>query len=408
MFTVAVLGYGGRGKIYADNFFRLGVKITAVCDFCEDRIKMAEWLYGCKTYSSAEEFFGVGKLADVLVIATLDDQHFVPTINALKCGYDVILEKPISFDEKECDLIASTAKETGKSVTVCHVLRYAPFYVKIKELLDSGKFGKILHMDLTENVGYYHYAHSFVRGPWRNKKVAAPIILAKSCHDLDLVTWFVGEKCTAVSSFGNLSFFKAENAPENSADRCFNCKVKDDCEYNCYKLYLSKEYEKAAGLARHGRLGSTDKEIINTLNGNTPYGRCVFKCDNDVYDHQSVNMFFESGITVQFSLSAFSQGMGRSIRIYCEKGEIFGMTEKKKVYYNFFGDLETKAEEISFENEIYASHGGGDMGLVKAFTDNYGKRNLPSDIEQSLQSHYMGFAAEKSAQAGGKLVLIKK
>ncbi len=408
MFTVAIFGYGSRGKIYADNFTHLGIKITAVCDLFENRRKMAEDAYGCKSFSSTEEFFGAGKLADVLVVATLDDQHFEPTIRALKDGYDVILEKPISFKEKECDEIARVSKQTGKSVTVCHVLRYTPFFLKIKELLDTGKFGRIFHIDLTENIGYYHYAHSFVRGPWRNKKTAAPIVLAKSCHDMDILTWLIGKKCTALSSFGDLSFFKKENAPENSAERCSECILKDSCEYSAFKIYLNKDYENSSHLARHGRLGGSDEEIINSLSTDSPYGRCAFKCDNDVYDHQSVNMLFEGGVTAQFVLSAFSQKLARTIRIYCENGEIFGGMDKKKVHYYMFGDPEIKTFELSVTKDIYGSHGGGDIGLVKSFIDNYGKGTMSSDIASSMQSHYMAFAAEKSSNAGGKLIRLKK
>lgn len=405
MFTVAVYGYGGRGKIYADNFNLLGIEVSAVCDPAQDRLALAEKCYGCECFSDSDRFFE-RKRADVLIIATLDDMHYEPCIRALKSGYDVILEKPISFKREECEGIERTAAETGKSVSVCHVLRYAPFYTKVRELLDSGKFGRIFHVNMTEDVGYYHFAHSYVRGPWRNKKVAAPVILAKSCHDMDLFAWFVGKKCLSVSSFGALTFFTPDNAPKDAAANCVNCPHKDTCEYCCFKVYLNKEYERLAALARHGRLGSSDEEIVKSLSDvKNPYGRCVFGCDNDVFDHQAVNMCFEDGITGQFTLSAFSQNMNRTIKIYCEKGEIYGSVDEGKVKYTFFGDPEEKSIEITFKNEIYASHGGGDFGFVSDFTENYGKSKMRSDIGLSMQSHYMGFAAEESATNGGKVVL---
>ena len=406
MFNLAVFGYGGRGKIYADNFKYLGVNVTAVCDLSEARLALAKEAYDCQIFQDQNEFFKE-KRADVLLIATLDDGHFEPCIKALDMGYDVILEKPISFKKEECDAIARKADETGRSVSVCHVLRYAPFYVHIKELLESGKFGKILHVNMTEDVGYYHFAHSYVRGPWRNKQVSAPVILAKSCHDMDLFAWFVGKKCTSVNSYGNLSFFKAENAPEGAAKNCVDCPHKDTCEYCCYKIYLNKEYERLAALARHGRLGATDEDIVRSLSDRSnPYGRCVFHCDNDVFDHQTVGMVFEDGTTGQFSLSAFSQDMARTIKIYCEKGEIYGSADKSRVLYKFFGDPTEYGIDVKFKNEIYASHGGGDFGLTDSFVKNYGKGQMRTDIHLSLQSHYMGFAAEESANNGGVSVEV--
>ncbi len=406
-FTVAIFGYGGRGMIYADNFVRLGVRITAVCDLSKDRRLLAEQRYGCRTYGDETEFFAAGKVADVLVVATLDDQHFEPTVRALHAGYDVILEKPIALKKEEWDGIAAVADETKRSVSVCHVLRYAPFYQKIKRLLDSGDFGEIIHISMTENVGYYHFAHSYVRGPWRNTETSAPVILAKSCHDLDIITWFIGRKCTAVSSFGSLSYFNRAHAPEGAAKRCADCIYRESCEYSCFKIYLNDEYEKLAALARHGRLGSTKEEIIATLEDEkNPYGRCVFQCDNNVYDHQTVNMQFEDGVTAQFTLSAFTQRMFRSVHIYCQKGEIYG--EGDQVRYMFFGDDCEKVEPIEFENEVYASHGGGDIGLVEAFANTYGKGKMLSDIHVSLQSHDMGYAADLSAKEGGKVIEVYK
>ena len=405
-FTVAVFGYGGRGKIYADNFQILGIKITAVCDPVQSRRVLAKGSYGCEAYAEEDEFFKE-KRADVLIVATLDDMHYEPCVRALRAGYDVILEKPISFKKEECEKIAKVADETGKSVSVCHVLRYAPFYTIAKTLVDSGKFGKIIHVNMTEDVGYYHFAHSYVRGPWRNKKISAPVILAKSCHDMDLFAWFISKKCVRLNSFGNLSFFNGAHAPQGATAHCYDCPREKDCEYSCFKIYLNKEYERLAALARHGRLGATDEEIIASLKQkDNLYGRCVFACDNDVFDHQSVNMLFEDGITGTFTLSAFSQNMERTLKIYCEKGEIYGSSDKKKVKYTFFGDPEEKSVDVVYKNEIYASHGGGDMGLVSDFVENYGKKQMKTDIHLSLQSHYMGFAAEESATNGGKTIVL--
>ena len=407
-FTVAVYGYGGRGKIYADNFQILGIPVSAVCDISQKRLEIAQKQYSCETYLDGEEFFAQ-KRADVLIIATLDDGHFEPCIRALRMGYDVILEKPISMIQEECEGIKKVADETGRSVTVCHVLRYAPFYKTVKKLLDSKEFGEIIHINLTEGVGYYHFAHSFVRGPWRNKKISAPVILAKSCHDMDILTWLVGKKCLSVNSHGNLSFFRQDRAPLGSTKHCVDCPHKESCEYSCFKIYLNEEYEKLAGLARHGRLGDSREQIVDSLSClENLYGRCVFACDNDVFDHQAVNMQFEDGIIGQFTLTAFTQKIGRTLHIYCEKGEIYGDAEAKKVCYKLFGNQQENYVECSYENEIYASHGGGDMGLVREFSENYKQAEMLSDIHVSMQSHEMGFAAEESATQDGKLVKLMK
>ncbi|MBR3864489.1 MAG: Gfo/Idh/MocA family oxidoreductase [Clostridia bacterium] len=405
-FSVAVYGYGGRGKIYADNFHTLGIDVTAVCDIDEKRLKIAKSKYKSETYLNGEEFFQT-KRADVLIIATLDDGHYEPCIRALRMGYDIILEKPISMVKAECEEIKKVADETGQSVTVCHVLRYAPFYKTVKKLLDSKEFGEIIHINLTEGVGYYHFAHSFVRGPWRNKKISAPVILAKSCHDMDMLTWLVEKKCLSVNSYGNLSFFRKEKAPTGATNHCVDCPHKNSCEYSCFKIYLNESYEKLAGLARHGRLGDSKEEIVKSLsNHKNLYGRCVFACDNDVFDHQAVTMQFENGIIGQFTLTAFTQKIGRTLHVYCEKGEIYGDAESKKVCYKIFGDHQEKYVECTYENEIYASHGGGDMGIVKDFMENYGKANMLSDIHLSMQSHEMGFAAEESALNDGQNVKL--
>ena len=408
VFTVAVFGYGGRGKIYADNFNCLGINVVAVCDTAEDRLRIAKDSYGCEIFSDGENFFRK-KRADVLIIATLDDGHYEPCVRALRMGYDVILEKPISIKKEECEKMLNVADETHKTVTVCHVLRYAPFYKTVKKLLCSGDFGKIIHVNLTEGVGYYHFAHSFVRGPWRNKKVSAPVILAKSCHDLDMLTWLIDKKCVSVNSYGNLSFFKPEKAPVGSAARCSECVYKQECEFSCFKIYLNEEYEKTAALARHGRLGKTKEEITLSLSdGKNPYGRCVFRCDNDVFDHQALSALFEDGIIAQFTLTAFTQKIGRVLHLYCEKGEIYGDAESEKVCYKKFGDQKEHYVKCPFEKEIYSTHGGGDMGIVKEFISAYGKGETVSDIHFSMQSHYMGFAAEESATNYGDVKYIER
>ncbi len=406
MITVSVLGYGGRGEIYTTNFAYLGAKIIAVCDPAENRRRLAS-RFDCQLYADEREFFAQGKLSDLLVIATMDNLHKKQAIQALALGYDLLLEKPVAMSAEDCMDIERAAKRYGRRVTVCHVLRYAPLYVKIKELLDSGKFGKVINLVQIERVAYYHFAHSYVRGNWRKEATSSPVILAKSCHDMDMITWLVNDQCESVSSFGELRVFKEENAPKGSTARCQNCPYKDSCVYSAYKIYLNDEYENIAALARHGRLGATHKErIANLSDGQNPYGRCVYRCDNDVCDNQVVNMRFVGGAHAQFTLSAFTESMNRELSIMCERGEIHAC--EKDISYYLFGDSEEKKVCITYENEVYASHGGGDMGICKSVIEGYekGTQQNVSDIERSTISHLMCFAAEESRKQEGKVVYI--
>lgn len=406
MLQVAVLGFGGRGNVYTQNFAVNGIEITAVCDPDEKRRQLAKKFTDC-LYADEDAFFEAGKLADLLVVATMDSLHYRQVMRALDLGYDILLEKPIALDAQQCRDIEKKAQDNNCKVIVCHVLRYAPFFQKIKELISSGEYGRVISLQMTESVGYYHFAHSFVRGNWRNKATAAPVILAKSCHDLDIIHWLVDSKCVKITSFGSTNLFHEEHAPMGAANRCQDCSCRDDCIFDCYKIYTNAEYERTTGLARHGRLGNTQEEIVSTLsNANNLYGRCVYHCDNDVFDNQIVNMEFQNGVHAQFMLTAFTEVLSRSIRVCCEKGEIFGNLEKNTVHSIFFGQ-EEQVHHMEQRNEQYASHGGGDMGIVLSLIEAYAEgKECASTIEQSVHSHLMCFAAEASAQNGGQVIYL--
>ena len=226
----AVMGLGGRGSTYAHFIKYYGSELVAVCDPDISKKELAVNEYGMPEdgfFTSEEEFFSKGKIADALVIATLDDIHYRQTMRALDLGYDILLEKPIAMTLRECEDIRDKAKACGRKVVVCHVLRYSPYYTKVKEILDSGVAGDIVCVEMTENIGYYHYAHSYCRGNWRNTDVSTPLILAKNCHDTDMICWLIGKKCLSVNSFGSLKYFKEEYAPEGSTAYCFECPYKD-------------------------------------------------------------------------------------------------------------------------------------------------------------------------------------
>ena len=343
-----------------------------------------------------EEVFAREKWADVVIICTPDRLHYEPCMAAIAQGYDVLLEKPISPNPQECVNIANAADEKAVKVVVCHVMRYSPFSVKIKEVIDSGEIGKVMSIVHNENVGNIHQSHSFVRGNWRNKEESAPMILAKSCHDMDFLQWLIGKKCKSLSSYGSLAYFNRENAPKGTPDRCIDgCTV--DCPYDSRKLYLQSKNDWFRSVAV-GHYNSTDEEVEAALKTG-PYGRCVFKCDNNVVDHQVVSMSFEDDITVIFSMSAFTPETSRSIKIMGTKGQIKAHTSYKVAVVNNF----VTGEEREVDTTAVGGHGGGDSGIMKALVDYLRGKDIPdiSEARISAENHMLAFAAEDSRLKDG-------
>lgn len=405
----AIIGLGGRGLTYAHFIKYYGSEVIAVCDTDIRTKEIAKKEYGVREenfFTSEEEFFKE-KRADALVISTLDALHYRQAIKALEKGYDILLEKPIAVTLEQCEKIAEKATELKRKAVVCHVLRYSPFYTEIKAMLDAGKIGDITSLFMSEEIGYYHYAHSYVRGNWRNTKISTPLILAKNCHDIDMICWLLGKKCLSVSSAGGLKYFTAKNAPADASSHCVNCKYINSCKYSCFYIYNNQEFEKIAGLAKHGRLGSCKEEINASLSDtDNPYSRCVFKCDNDICDHQTVNMQFEEQITAQFLSTAFSNDIARHIKIYGTEG----------IIYDCGGDI--ALEKLNGENRVikveypkggYEHHAGGDVSIVKQFIDYIEKgikTNNITDITVSVAAHKVAFLAEKSRILNGERIMI--
>lgn len=398
MFTFAVVGMGARGRKYTGLLLARGAKLTAVCD-CDPLIRD----YSLKTYGNValypdyQSFFASGKLADLLIISTSDSEHIKSALPALELGYDLLLEKPVSPDKEDCLKIYNKAKEKGRRVVICHVLRYSPFFDTIKQELQSGVYGDIVNIEHTENVGWWHQAHSFVRGNWRNEKESSFMLLAKCCHDLDMIAYLSGKKCKTVTSMGSLSYFKADNAPSGAADFCYECKVKD-CPYNALEWYVKNPlWVKLPELPEEKRA----EFIVNWLSDKTnPYARCVFHCDNDVVDHQVVNMLFQDDSTATLTMTAFTDKFYRRTHVFCTKGEIYGDMLEKKLYCNVFGK---SSKVIDLASAFADSHGGGDQGLIDDLCDimNGSERSSRTDLKASLTSHMMAFAAEKSRKNGG-------
>lgn len=398
-----IIGTGSRGLIYGTWAVQNGITIAAIADKRPDRLKNAGELLGVPgkmRFADADLLFSKGKLADAAIIASQDRDHFGHVMQALDCGYDILLEKPISPDPRECIAIEEKANALGRKVTVCHVLRYTNFFSRIKEIVDSGVLGRIVAIKHSENIGNFHMAHSFVRGNWRNAETSCPIILAKSCHDLDLLLWLTGAHCTKAAAFGSLSYFKESNAPAGSTDRCCTCPAAEACRYEAKKMYLPVLGQWPADVVC---VEQTEEALMEALRTG-PYGRCVYRCDNDVCDHMSMILEFDNGVTAAFSLTAQTSACHRHIHIMCEDGEIEADDGARQIIVrrHVSSQADTFEEQIIHIRTNGSGHGGGDAGIMEDFTAGLTAANgeSRSSISRSVESHLMAGAIEKSRLTG--------
>ena len=413
--TVAIAGLGSRGlQTYAKCLEKFAdrAEIVAVADIRPDRVAVAAEKYNIpadKCFDSVESMLQQPKLADLLLICTPDDVHYQPAMEGLKRGYHLLLEKPAARSVKECRDIAQLAEEKGLNVVVCHVLRYTVFYQKIKELIDAGRVGDIMNVEAIERVGYWHQAHSFVRGNWHVAADTTPMILAKCCHDMDMILWLTGKKCEKVTSFGHLSHYNAANKPEGAPERCAEgCPHADTCLYNAERYYL--DCFKRGGNSWPVNVVApepTEEKIIEALKVKD-YGRCVYQMNNDVVDHQVMNLLLEDDVTVAFTMTAFSDKGGRCMRVMGTKAEIFADMEKDIIQIMPFGGEMEEFDIRKIATDL-SGHGGGDIKMVEDYLDVLEGKPMPSamtTIARSVESHYVALAAEESRLNGGQLVLI--
>ena len=399
--TAVVLGAGARGRVYADyaKAHPEEIRIVAVAEPKADRLARFARDYGvpeAACYTDWAELLAQPRLADAALICTMDHLHYAPCMEAIRQGYQILLEKPMSPSAAECAAMQRAAEEKGVVLAVCHVLRYTPFFSKIKQLIDGGAVGEVQVIEQTEHVCYWHQAHSFVRGNWRRKDESAPMILAKCCHDLDLLSWMAGAACRSLSSYGGLAHFTAEHAPAGAPARCLDgCPASESCPYYAPKLYLTENTDWPTDtISLEART-----EALRT----GPYGRCVYRCDNDVVDHQVVAMEFENGIAATLTMTAFTPRLTRTVRVMGTKGMIEGDLEQCTVTLQpFGGEAQTFSAEVLGANAY--GHGGGDVGLMHDFVLQVrGGGEGRTSAKQSLESHLMAFAAEQ-ARVGGAAV----
>lgn len=402
--SVILIGAGSRGRIYTDVMADMPehFSVTAVAEPIDSRrtyIKEKHGLSDENCFTDWKPLLAKGKIADVAVIATMDRDHFDPAMAALEAGYDLLLEKPIAPTPEECEKIAAFANEKGKKVVICTVLRYTPLFRDIKDIIDSGRIGDVVSITHEECVGNVHQSHSFVRGNWGNEEKSSCMLLQKSCHDMDILQWLLGKKCKKIQSFGSLTHFVEKNAPEGSPDYCVQgCPAGEKCPYNSIKLYFDdKENDWFRGTCTR-ESDPTDEMVMKAIT-ETQYGKCVYKCDNNVVDHQTVNMLFDGGVTVTFNMNAFNKG-GRRIHVMGTKGELRSALEEDGSITVY--DFETKeTEEIRMDGKdgINGGHGGGDWGIIDTLysylNGTYTGKSVP-EISESAENHMMVFAAEES------------
>lgn len=414
MKKVVILGYGGRGRNYAMvaiHNYKKEFEIVAVIDISEDKRNLAKRDLGLadnRVYTNLDEFLKEDKMADYMFICTQDKEHHEHAIKALNKGYNLLLEKPIACNMEDCLDIARLAEEKKLNVDVCHVLRYSEYYGKIKEIMESGQLGDIVSIEQIENVGYWHQAHSFVRGDWKNREDSNPMIVAKCCHDLDIAVFLANSKCKSVSSIGKLQHFRKENAPEGATQYCLGgCKAKEKCPYDCEKLYidtlkgkLPPAYKYAWPQSRLMSDSIVTKPKLYEAMQNTDFGKCVFLSDNNVVDYQTVNMVFENGIISTLTMTAFSGPCFRETRVRGTLGELKCNTESNKITLTIFGKKPKTIKRSRVSG--LGSHAGGDQKMIESLATHPGKTN----IRMSIESHLIGFLAEESRLQGGKPMLL--
>ena len=462
-----LIGAGARGKDAYGNVI-LGMKekvlIVAVAEPNPIRLEKLSKDHSIpveRQFTDWKPLLNAGIEADAVLVCTQDKDHKDPAVLAMKKGYHLLLEKPMAENLEDCIEIVKTAKETNRKLMVCHVLRYTGFFRTIFDAIESGKIGKLITLTHRENVSHFHMAHSFVRGNWGNKEKSSPMMLAKCCHDLDLIYWYVGAKCDKLSSFGSLSFYNEENAPVDSAERCCDCKYKYDekCEFSAYHIYSGRPLLNFAMNSPYMGIISTFAKIrikspkftkfISKFSKNIrrtipwkewptniitedltdegiekaikegPYGRCVFRCDNNVVDNQMVTMNFKNGVTANLLMHGHSPIEGRSLRIDGTEGVLIG---------KFFGDENSiqlikhgsiEREELYNSKFDMSGHGGGDKGIIEAFVELILKIKVAeksggdvdfeglTNAEASFESHLMALISEK-ARIEQKVISLDK
>jgi predicted dehydrogenase len=401
MVRYAIVGAGVRGAGYA-RWIRRNPDRASLVAVAEPLASRREALGAPQVFSTWQELAAVPKLADAVIVTTQDAEHVEPAIALARKGYHLLVEKPLAPNPADCTRLVDAVTEARVLFAVCHVMRYRPYTALLKDVVDSGRLGDVMSVQHLEPVGWWHYAHSYVRGNWRRTDESSFMLLSKSGHDIDWLRHIVGRPIERVSSFGSLRHFRPEHQPAGAADRCLSCAVEPTCPYSAPRLYL--------GMVRAGRTGWPVKVLTEDVTeaGVTealrtgPYGRCVYTCDNDVVDHQVVAMEFAGGVTATFTMTGFTPSADRRTQVFGTRGFLDGDGERVRVH-DFVSDTTEVLELPAGGIDAEEGHAGGDEGLMSAFTSAVAtgdESHILSGPAESLESHLAVFAAERSRLSG--------
>ncbi|MER7172569.1 Gfo/Idh/MocA family protein [Streptomyces mesophilus] len=406
--TLLVIGAGDRGTGHArwalDHPDR--ARVVAVAEPRAVRRERFAAAHGIAAVDAVDDWRALAarpKSADAVLICTTDRMHVEPAAAFAALGYAIMLEKPMALDEESCRGIVEAVERAGVMLAIGHVLRYTPYTKALKEIVDSGRLGAVMSVQHLEPVGFWHQAHSFVRGNWRRADESTSMLMAKSCHDLDWLQYVIGRPPERVSSFGSLTHFTAANRPQGAADRCTGCGVEASCPYSAVQLY--------GGMLERGEhtwplgvvVDEFTSEALRLALAEGPYGRCVYACDNDVVDHQVVSLEYPGGVTAVFTMTAFARAGHRSTRIFGTHGELIGDGRTLTVREFASGQEEVIDTAAAGDMSAAGGHGGGDAGLMDAFVAAVASGDatlIRSGPRDSLTSHLTVLAAERARLAG--------
>lgn len=399
---LALLGAGNRGTHAYGRYAQLNphqVRFVAVAepdDARRERFAAQHDIPAERCFRDWRDLTAQPQLARALLNCTMDVTHVDSTLAALGAGYDVLLEKPMAVNPVDCVRLVRAAEEAGRLLQICHVMRFTLFWKAIHDIVQSGRLGRVITVEHRENVAFWHMAHSFVRGNWGNAEKSAPMILAKSCHDMDILYWILGSPVRKLSSFGRLSHYTAENAPEGAPERCTDgCPAAESCPFYAPRQYLREGDGWPLNVIS---MEQTMEARLKALQEG-PYGRCVYRCDNNVVDHMVINFELEDDTTVAFAMQGHSHDNVRTMRYDGTRATLraSGATDEITLYDHLTGN-----EETLRPGAVAGGHGGGDAGVMNAFCAalREGGHTALTSARASLESHLMAFAAERARVEG--------
>lgn len=405
---LGLIGAGERGaNCYAPYALKYPSEVKFVCvaeprkerrDKFADRHAIPE----CDRFEDWKELLEKNYDLDGILVTTQDQQHYAPALACIKKGYHVLLEKPMAETAEKTRELVEAAEEKGTILMVCHVLRYTPYFRAMKQAIDEGKIGEIRSIHHIENIGYWHFAHSYVRGNWRRTDETTPMIVAKCCHDTDIFNYLLGgKKCEKISSFGSRTFFMEKNAPEGATARCVDCPHNKTCLYSAYNYLEDRNMHR---IFKNIVMRTDDNQEFLDYMLQSQYGRCVFHCDNNTIEQQVVNMEYEGGVTASWQACAFTFDVMRETKIMGTRGEIEGCLEDNSFDIKDYLTGNVNTVHVHTSN---TAHAGGDEYTMAAFIEalrnpEEGRKKYSASL--SLQGHVMAFAAEESRAQGGKVI----